>query len=159
MTGGVNGLKLGHEFPVRFALIAYADPVQYCSPLEGRTSTMKIALMTTYDGRKYRMLNVIDEFTHECLAICINRKLEAVDVIHVLSDLFILRGVPGHIRSDNGPEFVAKAAREWIAAVGASLTRLQTTSTGGVCARIRRVAGFATSTGSAGQLELPPALN
>jgi len=65
------------------------------------------------------MLNVIDEFTHECLAIRIDRKLKAVDVIDVLSDLFILRGVPGHIRSDNGPEFVAKAVQEWIAAVGA----------------------------------------
>jgi transposase InsO family protein len=73
----------------------------------------------THDGRKYRMLNVIDEFTHECLAIRINRKLKAVDVIDVLSDLFILRGVPGHIRSDNGPEFVAKAVQDWIAAVGA----------------------------------------
>ena len=50
------------------------------------------------------MLNVIDEFTHECLAIRINRKLKAIDVIDVLSDLFILRGVPGHIRSDNGPD-------------------------------------------------------
>jgi len=65
----------------------------------------------THDGRKYRILNVIDEFTHECLAIRIDRKLKAVDVIDVLSDLFILRGVPGHIRSDNGPEFVAKVAR------------------------------------------------
>ena len=65
------------------------------------------------------MLNVVDEFTHECLAIRINRKLKALDVVDVLSDLFILRGVPGHIRSDNGPEFVAKAAQEWIAAVGA----------------------------------------
>ncbi|EIM28572.1 integrase family protein [Microvirga lotononidis] len=55
----------------------------------------------THDGRKYRMLNVVDEFTHECLAIRVNRKLKAVDVIDVLSDLFILRGVPGHIRSDN----------------------------------------------------------
>ena len=73
----------------------------------------------THDGRKYRMLNVIDEFTHECLAIRINRKLKAIDVIDVLSDLFILRGVPGHIRSDNGPEFVAKAVQEWITAVGA----------------------------------------
>ena len=73
----------------------------------------------THEGRKYRMLNVIDEFTHECLAIRVNRKLKAVDVIDVLSDLFILRGVPGHIRSDNGPEFVAKAGQEWIAAVGA----------------------------------------
>ena len=65
------------------------------------------------------MLNVIDEFTHECLAIRINRKLKAVDVIDVLSDLFILRGVPSHIRSDNGPEFVAKAIQDWITAVGA----------------------------------------
>jgi putative transposase len=73
----------------------------------------------THDGRKYRMLNLIDEFTHECLAIRIARKLKATDVIDVLSDLFILRGVPGHIRSDNGPEFVAKAVQQWITAVGA----------------------------------------
>jgi transposase InsO family protein len=73
----------------------------------------------THDGRKYRMLNVIDEFTHECLAIRVARKLKAMDVIDVLSDLFILRGVPGHIRSDNGPEFVAKAVQKWITAVGA----------------------------------------
>src|SRR5215210_7019333 len=70
----------------------------------------------THDGRKFRMLNVIDEFTHECLAIRVDRKLKAIDVIDVLSDLFILRGVPGHIRSDNGPEFVAKAVQEWISA-------------------------------------------
>ena len=73
----------------------------------------------THDGRKYRMLNVIDEFTHECLAIRVNRKLKAIDVIDVLSDLFILRGVPGHIRSDNGAEFIAKVVQEWIAAVRA----------------------------------------
>jgi len=73
----------------------------------------------THDGRKYRMLNIVDEFTHECIAIRIDRRLKSVDVIDVLSDLFILRGVPGHIRSDNGPEFVAKAVQEWIAAVGA----------------------------------------
>ena len=73
----------------------------------------------THDGRKYRMLNLIDEFTHECLAIRVARKLKATDVIDVFSDLFILRGVPGHVRSDNGPEFVAKAVQAWIAAVGA----------------------------------------
>jgi len=73
----------------------------------------------THDGRKYRMLNVLDEFTHESLAIGVARNLKAIDVIDVLSDLFIARGVPGHIRSDNGPEFVAAAVREWIAAVGA----------------------------------------
>ena len=73
----------------------------------------------TYNGRKYRMLNVIDEFSRECIAIKLDRKLRSTDVIDVLSDLFILRGVPGHIRSDNGPEFIAKAVRQWIAAVGA----------------------------------------
>ncbi|MCJ2016860.1 IS3 family transposase [Methylobacterium sp. E-065] len=73
----------------------------------------------THDGRKFRMLNVVDEFTHECLTIRVARKLKAVDVIDVLSDLFILRGVPGHIRSDNGPEFVAKAVQAWITGVGA----------------------------------------
>ena len=73
----------------------------------------------THEGRKYRMLNIVDEFTHECLAIRIARKLKSTDVIDVLSDPFILRGVPGHVRSDNGPEFVAKAVQEWIATVGA----------------------------------------
>jgi transposase InsO family protein len=65
------------------------------------------------------MLDVIDELTYECLAIRVARKLKAIDVIDVLSDLFILRGVPGHIRSDHGPEFAAKAVQEWITAVGA----------------------------------------
>ena len=73
----------------------------------------------THDGRKLRMLNVIDEFTRECLAIRIDRKLNSTAVIDVLTDLFILRGVPGHVRSDNGPEFMAKAVRDWIDAVGA----------------------------------------
>ena len=73
----------------------------------------------THDGRKFRTLNVVDEFTRESLAIRVARKLNSTDVIDVLSDLFILRGVPGHIRSDNGPEFIAQAVQDWIQAVGA----------------------------------------
>jgi putative transposase len=65
----------------------------------------------THDGRKYRMLNVIDEFTHESLAIRVSRRLNSMDVIGVLSDLFILRGVPGHVRSDNGPEFMRRTRK------------------------------------------------
>ena len=65
------------------------------------------------------MLNIVDEFTQECLAIRVDRKLNSTAVIDMLSDLFILRGVPQHIRSDNGPEFIAKALQDWIAAVGA----------------------------------------
>jgi putative transposase len=79
----------------------------------------------THDGRKYRMPDVVDEFTRECLAIRVDRKLNSTDVIDVLSDLFILRGVPGHIRSDNGPEFVAEAVRGWIAAVGAETAYIE----------------------------------
>jgi hypothetical protein len=55
----------------------------------------------THNGKKFRMLNVIDEFTRECISIKVSRRLKAVDVIDVLPDLFILRGIPGHIRSDN----------------------------------------------------------
>jgi putative transposase len=151
------------------------------------------------------MLNVLDEFSHECLAIRVARKLKAIDVIDVLSDLFILHGIPAHIRSDNGPEFAAKAVQEWIAVAGAKtayiergspwengyiesfnarlrdelldgeifyslrearivieswrhhyntirparLTWIQATSTRGVRACLRRVAGCATPTGSA----------
>ncbi|HJN87965.1 MAG TPA: IS3 family transposase [Dehalococcoidia bacterium] len=73
----------------------------------------------TDDGKVFRTLNILDEFSRECLAIRVNRKLNSVDVIDVLTDLFILRGVPAFIRSDNGPEFIAEAVQKWIKAVGA----------------------------------------
>ena len=73
----------------------------------------------THDGRAFRTLNVLDEFTRESLAIQARRKLSSADVIDVLTDLFVLRGIPTYIRSDNGPEFVAGAVRQWIAAVDA----------------------------------------
>jgi hypothetical protein len=64
------------------------------------------------------MLNVIDEYTRECLAIDVARKLKADDVLERPSDLFVRRGVPRHIRSDNGPEFTARAVRGWLDRVG-----------------------------------------
>lgn len=73
----------------------------------------------TEEGKAFRALNILDEYTRECLTIRVRRKLSSVDVIDALTDLFILRGVPGFIRSDNGPEFVAEAVRRWIEAVGA----------------------------------------
>jgi transposase InsO family protein len=65
------------------------------------------------------MLTVIDEFSRECLAIVVARPLRADDVLQVLADLFIERGPPDHIGSDNGPEFAAKAVRNWPGRVGA----------------------------------------
>ena len=57
----------------------------------------------THDGRRFRMLTVIDEYTRECLAIVVARRLTSDDVLQVQTDLFVERGPPGHIRSDNGP--------------------------------------------------------
>jgi transposase InsO family protein len=65
------------------------------------------------------MLNIIDEFSKEALTIRVERKLNSTDVVDALTDLFILRGPPEFIRSDNGPEFIAEKVRSWIAAVGA----------------------------------------
>ena len=73
----------------------------------------------TRDGRRFRMLCVVDEFTREALAIRVGRRLTSADVIDALADLFIRHGVPAHVRSDQGPEFVAEAVNEWIAGVGA----------------------------------------
>ena len=73
----------------------------------------------TREGRKFRTLNVVDEFSRECLAIRVGRKLGSTEVIDVLTDLFITRGIPAFIRSDNGPEFVATAVKAWITGLGA----------------------------------------
>lgn len=72
----------------------------------------------THDGRAFRMLTVIDEFTRECLAIEVARKLRHDDVLACLTDLFTRHGPPDHIRSDNGAEFTAIAVREWLPRVG-----------------------------------------
>jgi putative transposase len=68
----------------------------------------------TADGRTFKMLTIIDEYTRECLAILVERRLTSGDVIDKLYELFLFRGVPEHIRSDNGPEFTAKAIRKWL---------------------------------------------
>lgn len=72
----------------------------------------------THDGVPFRMLNIVDEFTRECLAIDVARKLSSDDVLERLSWLMATRGVPLHIRSDNGPEFTAQVVREWLGKVG-----------------------------------------
>jgi putative transposase len=82
----------------------------------------------THDGRRYRMLCVLDEFTRKCLAIRVARRLGSIDVIEMLAELCLEQGVPGHVRSDQGPEFIAIAVREWIAAVGAKTAFIEKAS-------------------------------
>ncbi len=82
----------------------------------------------THDGRRYRALCVLDEFTRRCLAIVVRRRFSANHVLEILAELMILHGVPEHIRSDQGPEFVAKAVRDWIAQVGAKTAYIERAS-------------------------------
>jgi putative transposase len=74
----------------------------------------------THGGRPVRLLCIIDEYTREALAIRVERSIGAQVVIETLADVMLMRGVPDHIRSDNGPEFTAKALRAWLATVGAN---------------------------------------
>jgi len=74
----------------------------------------------THDGRSLRLFTLLDEFSRECLAIRVARRLGRYEVIETLAEVMKERGVPEHIRSDNGPEFVAKELRQWLAQVGCS---------------------------------------
>ena len=68
----------------------------------------------THEGRFFRILTLIDEYTRECLALKVRRHFKAQDVVEVLSELFLKRGLPCYIRSDNRPEFKAKVVRRWL---------------------------------------------
>jgi putative transposase len=69
-------------------------------------------------GSMLKWLSIVDEYTRECLALKVDRSITSEDVIDTLAELFAMRGVPGHIRSDNGPEFIAAAIRRWLDQVG-----------------------------------------
>jgi putative transposase len=72
----------------------------------------------TAEGRAFRILTIIDEYTRECLVTLSQRRITSQDVIEQLFYLFIFRGTPAYIRSDNGPEFTAKAVRRWLKDLG-----------------------------------------
>jgi putative transposase len=115
-----EGLKVPHRQPKRGRLwLADGSCIRLRPERPDHVWAYDFVEDRTQDGRKFRMLTVVDEFTRECLAIRVARRFRGADVIDLLSDLFLLRGVPEHIRSDNGPEFAAKAVRAWTGAVGA----------------------------------------
>ena len=72
----------------------------------------------THEGRPFRLLAIVDEYTRECLAIEVERKLDSEKVLEQLGELFVQRGIPEHIRSDNGPEFTAEVVRDWMSRLG-----------------------------------------
>jgi len=72
----------------------------------------------THGGRAFRILSILDEYTRECLAMLVARRITSQDVLDKLFYLFLFSGTPEHIRSDNGPEFTARAVRSWLNRLG-----------------------------------------
>jgi putative transposase len=115
----MEGLKVPQKQPKRKRLwLNDGSCVRLRPEHKDHVWSYDIVAARTSDGRPLRILTLLDEYTRECLAIVVNRKITAQDVIDQLFQLFIFRGVPEHIRSDNGPEFTAKAIRGWLNRLG-----------------------------------------
>jgi putative transposase len=114
-----EGLKVPKRQPKRGRLwLNDGSCIRLRPEHKGHVWSYDFVTARTADGRPFRMLTMIDEYTRECLAILVNRRITSEDVIDKLYELFLLRGVPEHIRSDNGPEFTAKAVRKWLGRMG-----------------------------------------
>ena len=115
-----EGLKVPKKQPKRGRLWANDGSCVRLRPCwKNHVWAYDFVMARTHEGKAFRMLTVIDEFSRECLTIEVERKLNSDDVLHVLTQLFSIRGVPDHIRSDNGSEFTAQAVRDWLKKVGA----------------------------------------
>jgi len=114
-----EGLKVPQKQPKRGRLWLNDGSCIRLRPLyKDHVWSYDFMMARTSDGRSFRILSILNEYTRECLAILVERHITSQDVIDQLYDLFLLRGVPEHIRSDNGPEFTSKAVREWLTRVG-----------------------------------------
>ena len=114
-----EGLKVPKKQPKRARLWMNDGSIARLKPeRKGHVWVYDFVACRTEDGRSVRMLTVIDEYTRECLAIRTVRRIRSDDVIHALTELFVLNGAPEHIRSGNGPEFTAKVVRGWLERVG-----------------------------------------
>ena len=114
-----EGLKVPQKQPRRGRLwLADGSCIRLRPAYKDHVWSYDFVHARTHDGRAFRLLVIIDEYSRECLAIDVARRLTNEDVLERLSDLFVRRGVPAHIRSDNGPEFTARAVRSWLDRVG-----------------------------------------
>jgi transposase InsO family protein len=114
-----EGLKVRKKQPKRGRLwLNDGSCVRLISLRRNHVWSYDFVMVRTADGRPVRILVIIDEHTRECLKMVVARRLNTKDVLEALWDLFLLRGLPEHIRSDNGPEFAAKTFREWLGNAG-----------------------------------------
>lgn len=110
-----EGLKVPQKQPKRARLwLADGSCVRHRPKYKNHVWSYDFVSEQTHDGRKFKILNIIDEYTRECLASFVARRIRSQDVIMVLADLFLERGCPRYIRSDNGPEFIAKKLQHWL---------------------------------------------
>jgi transposase InsO family protein len=110
-----EGLKVPAKQPKRGRLWLNDGSCLRLKPeFPGHVWSYDFVVERTHDGRAFRILNVIDEYTRECLAVKVARQLDHEDVQECLAELFCARGVPVHLRSDNGSEFIAKQLRAWL---------------------------------------------
>ena len=110
-----EGLKVPQKQPKRARLwLGDGSCIRLRPEYPGHVWSYDFVHDRTHDGKPFRVLNIIDEFSRECLATIARRRFKAQDVILVLADLFVKHGCPKHIRSDNGPEFVAKKLISWL---------------------------------------------
>jgi len=114
-----EGLKVPRKQPKRGRLwLTDGSCIRLRPERKDHVWSYDLAMIRTTDGRPVRILIIIDEYTRECLALFVARRIKSQDVLDQLYELFINRGIPDYIRSDNGPEFTAKAVREWLAKIG-----------------------------------------
>ena len=114
-----EGLKVPQQQPKRGRLwLADGSIVRRRAERPNHVWSYDFVFDRSADGRPLRMLTIVDEYTRECLAIDVARRLNSQDVLARLADLCVGRAVLEHIRSDNGPEFAAQAVRRWLARVG-----------------------------------------
>jgi putative transposase len=115
-----EGLKVPHKQPKRGRLwLNDGSCVRKRAEYRNHVWAYDFVHDRTHDGKAFKMLTVIDEYTRECLAIKVDRKLSSENVVETLGDLFLFKGVPDNIRSDNGAEFTAKRVRGWLDRLGA----------------------------------------
>ena len=114
-----EGLKVPQKQPKRGRLwLNDGSCIRLRPKRKNHVWSYDLMVARTHDGRAFRILTILDEYTRECLSIRVARRITAQDVIYELGDLFLERGIPEHIRSDNGPEFTARAIRQWLRDLG-----------------------------------------
>ena len=110
-----EGLKVPQKQPKRRRLwLNDGSCIRLRPECKDHVWSYDFVMARTSDGRSFRILTILDEYSRECLAMKVDRHISSQDVIDQLYELFLLRGVPKHIRSDNGPEFTAKKIRDWL---------------------------------------------